>query len=132
MDADPPGTQEQAAASGKDNRRRTIKMAYVATYQQQEPRREEVDQWTGLVMLEFGTDWCPICQAAQADIQSALEPHPGVRHVKIEDGKGKPLGRSFRVKLWPNLVFVRDGQVVQQLARPSKSEIVHALQQLGS
>lgn len=104
-------------------------MAYVATYQREEPRREDVDQWSGVVLLEFGTDWCPICQAAQGDIQSALSAHPDVRHVKIEDGKGRPLGRSFRVKLWPTLVFMRDGQVLQQLARPGKSEIVQALQQ---
>jgi thioredoxin 1 len=105
-------------------------MAYVATYQREEPRREEVDQWNGLVMLEFGTDWCPICQAAQADIESALAAHPDVRHVKIEDGKGRPLGRSFRVKLWPTLVFLRDGAVVQQLARPGKPEIVQALREV--
>jgi len=51
-----------------------------------------------------------------------LNEYPKVRHIKIEDGKGRPLGRSFRVKLWPNLVFLRDGKVVEQLARPGVSE----------
>jgi thioredoxin 1 len=45
-----------------------------------------------------------------------------VRHILIEDAKGRPLGRSFRVKLWPNLVFMRDGRVVQQSARPTAKE----------
>jgi thioredoxin 1 len=48
--------------------------------------------------------------------------------LKIEDGKGKPLGRSFRVKLWPTLVFLRDGRVVQQVARPSPEEVRDGLQ----
>lgn len=60
-----------------------------------------------------------------------LGSHPEIRHVKIEDGKGKPLGRSFRVKLWPNLVFLRDGEVLEQLARPGSAEMRRALQALA-
>jgi thioredoxin 1 len=37
------------------------------------------------------------------------------------------LGRSFRVKLWPNLVFLRDGQVIKQLARPDEDEVTQGL-----
>jgi thioredoxin 1 len=46
-----------------------------------------------------------------------------VKHLKVEDGPGRPLGRSFRVRLWPNLVFLKDGVVVRQLARPSVAEL---------
>lgn len=88
-----------------------------------EPTREEVNQLRGPVLLEFGASWCPHCQRIQADLATLLRQHPQVRHIKIEDGPGKPLGRSFRVKLWPNLVFMRDGQVVEQLARPGVEEI---------
>jgi thioredoxin 1 len=59
-----------------------------------------------------------------------LEKYPAIRHIKVEDGPGRPLGRSFRVKLWPNLVFLRDGQVVTQLARPSEDEVADALRAL--
>src|SRR5437868_6940527 len=88
-----------------------------------EPTRDEVDRMTGPVVLEFGADWCPHCQAIQSDMASLLSEHPEVRHIRVEDGKGKPLGRSFRVKLWPTLMFLRDGQVVGQLVRPSADEI---------
>lgn len=88
-----------------------------------EPTREAVDQMSGPVVLEFGASWCPHCQAIQPEMAVALAAHPNVQHIKVEDGKGKPLGRSFRVKLWPTLVFVRDGQVVSQLVRPSSEEI---------
>lgn len=98
-------------------------MPYVANYQDAEPSRSEVDGWQGLVVLEFGADWCPICQAAQPTLREVLEAQPAVRHVKIADGKGKPLGRSFQVKLWPNLVLLNDGRVVQQLVRPDDAGI---------
>ena len=90
---------------------------------EQAPTREEVDRASGLVLLEFGTSWCGICRAAAPRIAAMLREHPQVRHVKVEDGPGQPLGRSFGVKLWPNLVFLKDGAVVRQLARPSDAEL---------
>lgn len=90
------------------------------------PRREDVDQMTGPVLVEFGTPWCGYCQAAQRDIATLLTEFPQVKHVKVEDGPGRRLGRTFRVKLWPNLVFMKDGAVVKQLARPGAREMREA------
>lgn len=84
-----------------------------------EPPRAEIDATRGPVMIEFGTSWCGFCRAAQPAIRSALADHAGVRHVKVEDGRGRRLGRSFGVKLWPTLVFLRDGQEVARLVRPA-------------
>jgi len=33
----------------------------------------------------------------------ALSQHAQWRHIRVEDGPGRALGRSFRVKLWPTL-----------------------------
>jgi thioredoxin 1 len=63
-------------------------------------------------------------------LAARLARHPEVRHIKIEDGKGRPLGRSFQVKLWPTLVFLRDGRVLQQSARPTLREVEQGLQAL--
>jgi thioredoxin 1 len=82
------------------------------------PTRADIDVMPGATMLEFGTSWCGFCRAAQPLIAAALRQHPGVRHVKIEDGSGLPLGRSFAVKLWPTLVFLRDGAEQARLVRP--------------
>src|SRR6266516_4852985 len=102
-------------------------MAMQAEYAVQEPKRAEVDALPGPVLVEFGTPWCPHCQALQPQLADLLTKYPQVRHVKVEDGKGKPLGRAFRVKLWPNLVFLRDGEVVQQSARPAAGEVRQGL-----
>jgi thioredoxin 1 len=92
-----------------------------------EPTRGEIDQTEGPVLLEFGASWCPHCHALAPTLARLLAAYPGIRHIKVEDGPGRPLGRSFRVKIWPNLVFLRDGQVVTQLARPDESEVREAL-----
>ena len=70
-------------------------------------------------MLEFGTSWCGHCRAAQPHIQEAFTLSPEIPHRKIEDGKGQRLGRASQVKLWPTLIFLRDGQEVERLVRPT-------------
>jgi thioredoxin 1 len=88
-----------------------------------EPTRAQVDGMDGPVLLEFGAVWCGYCQAIQSRLRALLHAHPEVQHIKVEDGRGQPLGRSFRVKLWPTLVFMRDGKVVHQAVRPEDDEI---------
>jgi thioredoxin 1 len=107
-------------------------MPMQAEYAAQEPTRADVDALPGPVLVEFGAPWCPHCQAIQPDLAALLARHPEVRHIKVEDGRGKPLGRSFRVKLWPNLVFLRDGRVVQQSARPDVEEIRRGVEAITS
>ncbi|MEO8807151.1 MAG: thioredoxin family protein [Burkholderiaceae bacterium] len=96
-----------------------------------EPSREEIDRLVEPTMLEFGASWCGVCAATQPAIAAAVAQHPGVGHIRIEDGSGRPLGRSFGVKLWPTLVFVRGGIERERLVRPrSREEIASALQRL--
>jgi thioredoxin 1 len=98
-----------------------------------EPTRTEVDGWPGITVLEFGAGWCPICQHARPYIDRALRDAPGVRHTWVEDGRGLPLGRSFRVKLWPTLVVLRDGVEVARTVRPNdEAEVRAVLAQAGA
>jgi thioredoxin 1 len=93
-----------------------------------EPSRAEIDAVGGLVLIEFGAPWCPHCIAAQAPLAQALAARDGIAHYKIEDGPGRPLGRSFRVKLWLTLVLLRDGVEVARAVRPTTAdEIERAL-----
>ena len=93
-------------------------------YSSDEPSRAEVDAMTGSTVIEFGANWCGICQAAQPTIGQALAAHAPQRHLKIEDGRGRPLGRSFGIKLWPTLVFLKDGKEAARVVRPQSTEAI--------
>ena len=104
-------------------------MPYASQHLAQPPARDALDRLPGATVVEFGTPWCGYCQRAQPLIAQALQDRADVQHVKVEDGSGQRLGRSFGVKLWPTLVFLRDGQETARLVRPQTArEIEDALQ----
>lgn len=94
---------------------------------QPEPPRSEVDKMPGPVLLEFGADWCGYCQKLQAPLAALLKKFPQVQHIKVADGPGRPLGRTFRIKLWPTLVFLRDGHPLFQVSRPEMDQVQQGL-----
>jgi len=84
----------------------------------------------GDTILEFGTPRCGHCQAAQPAVHEVLIEYPNISHVKVYDGKGKRLGRAFRVKLWPTFILLHNGKEVGRLVRPSRvDEVRHLLAQ---
>ncbi len=86
--------------------------------------RADLDASRGSWLLEFGANGCPYCVAAAPFVQQALAGHASIKHIRIEDGRGRPLGRSFAVKLWPTLILLCDGQEVARVIRPQSAEAV--------
>ena len=104
-----------------------------------------MDRLPGTTVVEFGTPWCGHCQRAQPLIEQALKDHPEIVHLKVEDGPGQRLGRTYGVKLWPTLVFLKDGKEVARLVdgvtkltrlelqseRTKQAVVVRTITQLG-
>ena len=92
-----------------------------------EPTRAQIDAGSGWLLLEFGATWCGHCQLAKP-LVAAFVQQRGVPHQWVEDGKGRPLGRSFSVKLWPTLILLRDGQELARVVRPLREQDLAPLQ----
>jgi thioredoxin 1 len=96
-------------------------MNFARDYTTSEPSRHDVDALPGLVLLEFGNAWCGFCRRAEPFVAETLRDHPSIRHIKIADGSGRRLGRSFGVKLWPTLIFLKGGVEVARVVRPANA-----------
>jgi len=98
-----------------------------ADYSKQAFTLEQIHELSGNTLLEFGAPWCGHCQAATPAIKQALAEHSELRHIRIYDGKGKRLGRLFKVKLWPTLILLHEGKEVDRLVRPLEVDEVRQL-----
>lgn len=96
---------------------RATRLGFNPEYDEDAPAFEDVSAAKGYAILEFGAPWCGHCQAAAPAIEEALAASE-LPHIKVYDGKGKRLGRAFRVKLWPTLILLRDGQEIARIVRP--------------
>lgn len=98
-----------------------------ADYTEESLTLDQVYALSGDTLLEFGAPWCEHCQAAHPAITAVLTDYPKMRHIKIYDGKGKRLGRGFKVKLWPTLILLQSGCEVARLVRPLRADEVRQL-----
>ncbi len=52
------------------------------SYSATAPTPADVQAMSGLTLIEFGTDWCGHCQAAQPLLEKVLDDYPEVQHLK--------------------------------------------------
>ncbi len=103
----------------------------MTSYSPEQPDRATLDATRGPAVVMFGTNWCGYCRAADRYVEPVLAAHPQVPVHAVEDGKGRPLGRSYRVKLWPTMIFLRDGVEVDRVVRPTgRDEVERAMAQI--
>ena len=107
-------------------------ISFKPDYEEEAFTFEQISELQGDTVLEFGAPWCGHCQAASSAIKEvltehSLTTHSELSHLKIYDGKGKVLGRAFKVKLWPTLILLRDGKEVDRLVRPLRADQVRQL-----
>jgi len=107
-------------------------MAFDPQYRETTQTREDLEQTAGAVVVEFGANWCGICSGFTPHAAAVFASYPTVAHIRVEDGPGKRLGRSFGIKLWPTFIFFRDGQIVQKSVRPTPAEVERGLEAITS
>jgi thioredoxin 1 len=95
------------------------------SYSEVAPERADLDASKGPVVVEFGSNGCGICQGTLPIITESMRTITAP-HFRVEDGKGKRLGRSYGVKLWPTLIMLRDGKEMARVVRPTATAEIEA------
>lgn len=96
-------------------------------YMEAAPSAAAIASRPGWTLLDFGTDWCGWCQQARPLVDAAVGANAAITHLRVEDGKGRPLGRAYGVRLWPTLILLQDGVEQSRLVRPQSDAEVMAL-----
>jgi thioredoxin len=77
----------------------------------------EVLQQPGVVMVDFWAEWCPPCRALSPVIDKLAQQFEGrAKIVKVDIDANPELSDQYGVMQIPNLVFLKDGQVVDQIS----------------
>tara|TARA_R110001583_G_scaffold22377_9_gene84049 strand:- start:10494 stop:10838 length:345 start_codon:yes stop_codon:yes gene_type:complete len=104
-----------------------INTGFNPKYSQELLPLEQISKIEGRFLLEFGAPWCGHCQAAFPAVQEVLNENPKMPHIKIYDGKGKKLGRTFTVKLWPTFILMQEGKEIARIVRPEHADELRKL-----
>ncbi|WP_160060972.1 thioredoxin family protein [Psychromonas sp. L1A2] len=102
-------------------------IGFKTDYEEEMVSFKQVSDLQGNVLLEFGAPWCAHCQAAHSVVKEVLNEYSKLSHIKIYDGKGKRLGRAFKVKLWPTLIILQNGDEIARIVRPLTPDQVRQL-----
>lgn len=75
----------------------------------------EVLEATEPVIVDFYAEWCPPCRAVAPLLDRAAQNYAGqIKIVKCDTDRYQELSESFGVGKIPNLMFFKNGQVVDQ------------------
>lgn len=73
----------------------------------------EVDQATGLVLVDFWATWCGPCLAIAPVLEQLAESYAGkIRVAKVDVDANQAVTQRFNVRSIPSLLFFRDGRHV--------------------
>lgn len=70
--------------------------------------KAEVEDYSGLVVIDLYADWCGPCRMLAPVLNSLEEDYPDVKFCKINVDNDPDLAKMFNVKNIPMVAFVKD------------------------
>lgn len=76
----------------------------------------EVEQHSGLVVVDFGADWCPPCRLIEPIMSALAEEYAGRVKILAFDVDANPqTAARYGVRNLPTLLFFKNGEVVDKI-----------------
>ncbi len=77
---------------------------------------QEVLNAEGLVVVDFGATWCGPCKKLEPILEGMIPEYEGRAKVrKVDVGVSPGIAQKYRVLSVPQVIFFKDGQVVDQI-----------------
>ena len=69
-----------------------------------------------LVMVDFWATWCAPCRIVAPTVEELAKEYEGkAKFVKVNTDENSELATQYKIRGIPTLMFIRDGQVVDQI-----------------
>lgn len=90
---------------------------------------QEVTQASGVVLVDFYTQWCGPCKMLAPVIDKLATAWVGKAKIcKLDAGEHGQSAMKYNIQVVPTLIVFKDGQPVQTLSGPNEKMIVAALE----
>ncbi len=77
---------------------------------------QEVTSAEGLIVVDFGADWCSPCKKLDPIMEELAGEYKGrVKVRKLDVSESPQVAQRFRVLSVPQVLFFQDGRVVEQV-----------------
>ena len=70
-------------------------------------------QQPGIVLVDFGAEWCPPCKKMEPVLEALQAAHPGkITLVKVDGGRDLVLLKKYAVTALPVFIYFKNGQII--------------------
>ena len=83
---------------------------------------EEVLKAEGLVVVDLYADWCGPCKMMGPVLESLSEDYEDVKFAKLNVDDNPDIAAKYGVQSIPNFLFIKNGELVDQLVGAKDSE----------
>ena len=76
--------------------------------------KEEVLEAKGIVVVDFGANWCGPCKSLVPVLEEVVTEDPNKKIVKVDIDEQEELAAQFKIMSVPTLLVFRNGEVIDK------------------
>ena len=89
--------------------------------------KEEVLEAKGIVVVDFGANWCGPCKSLVPVLEEVVTEDPNKKIVKVDVDEQEELSAQFKIMSVPTLLVFRNGEVIDKSIGLIQKDEVKAL-----
>ena len=89
--------------------------------------KEEVLEAKGIVVVDFGANWCGPCKSLVPVLEEVVTEDPNKKIVKVDIDEQEELAAQFKIMSVPTLLVFRNGEVIDNSIGLIQKDEVKAL-----
>ena len=89
--------------------------------------KEEVLEAIGLVVVDFGANWCGPCKSLLPILDEVVSEDPNKKIVKVDIDEQEELAREYKIMSVPTLLVFKNGEIIDKSVGLIQKDEVKAL-----